>query len=358
MPVPGVQRFVQPDYSALDQDGSTYPVYIDRAIAVLKRAGAAFAPHQVYSGSPNPDLAVEVDAGYIWNGSTLTEVAAQTVAGFTIPSAGQNRVDRIVLDAVTGAASRVAGTPVTGSPTAVAPAIPVGKLPCAQVTIDSSSTAVLNSMITDERVTGLTKAPVRTRQVLTSGTSATYTRPAGCTAINVRMVGPGGGGAAQTSNAGAAGSGATTFGTLSAGPGGGGAVGAAGGTGGTAANGDINIDGAAGDGGGTVGATGGPAGGSGGRSVFGGNGGAPQANSPGLAAKTNSGSGGSGAGANAGVGNAGGGGGAGAYVEKLIVSPDATYTYTIGTGGAGATAGTHAGGAGADGMIIIDEFYN
>jgi hypothetical protein len=51
------------------------------------------------------------------------------------------------------------------------------------------------------------------------------------------------------------------------------------------------------------------------------------------------------------------GGGAGGYVEKLITSPAATYTYTVGTGGAGGAAGTLAGGNGAAGIIIVDEFY-
>jgi hypothetical protein len=44
----------------------------------------------------------------------------------------------------------------------------------------------------------------------------------------------------------------------------------------------------------------------------------------------------------------GAGGGAGGYVEKLIVNPAATYTYTIGAGGTKAAAGNNAGGNGAD----------
>src|SRR3990167_279179 len=130
-----VQRWVDPDYSDPDQSGATYPIGIDRAIAIVKRFGAWFAPHQVYAGSPNPDLAVELDAGWIWNGASLTEVAAQTVSGFTIPSAGQHCIDRVVVDALTGTASRVAGTAVTGSPSATAPAIPAGKIPICRVLI-------------------------------------------------------------------------------------------------------------------------------------------------------------------------------------------------------------------------------
>lgn len=147
----GVQRWQQPDYS-IDPDGSTYAVKIDRAIAAAKRPSTWFAPHQAYLGSPAPDLSVELDAGFIWNSGTLAEVAAQSVAGFTIPSAGQHVIDRVVVDAQTGAAERVAGTAVTGSPSASPPAIPAGKIPICQVLISSSNTVVTNSMIGDERV--------------------------------------------------------------------------------------------------------------------------------------------------------------------------------------------------------------
>jgi hypothetical protein len=49
----------------------------------------------------------------------------------------------------------VAGV-VSGSP--VAPAIPAGKLPCAQLLLQSTSTTITNAMITDERVFGSTSA--------------------------------------------------------------------------------------------------------------------------------------------------------------------------------------------------------
>jgi hypothetical protein len=54
----------------------------------------------------------------------------------------------------------------------------------------------------------------------------------------------------------------------------------------------------------------------------------------------------------------GGGGSAGGYVRKLINSPSATYSYAVGTGGAAGTSSLGAGSsAGADGIIIIQEFY-
>lgn len=145
-----VARYVDPNYTT--QTAAQYKANLDAAAKVMKRLGDWFAPHQVYAGSPNPDLAVELDAGWVFKGSTLTEIAAQTVTGFTIPSAGQNRVDRVVLDPFTGAARRVAGTAVTGSPSATAPAIPAGTIPICQVYITSSDTVITDAMITDERV--------------------------------------------------------------------------------------------------------------------------------------------------------------------------------------------------------------
>src|SRR3569833_17322 len=87
-----------------------------------------------------------------------------------------------------------------------------------------------------------------TRTVLTSG-SGTYTTPAGCKAINVRLVGGGaGGGGGNNGSGGTQGSNgsATTFGTsllTAAGGLGGGSGGAAGGSPGGASGGDINVAG-------------------------------------------------------------------------------------------------------------------
>ena len=142
--------YTRPNYTS--QLGAQWKANQDGAFRVHERQGTWFAPHEQDQGSPAPDLSVRVDAGYIFDGTTLTEVAAQTVSGFTIPSAGQHRIDRVVIDAITGVATRVAGTAVTGSPSATPPAIAAGKLPCCQVLITDADTSITNSMITDERV--------------------------------------------------------------------------------------------------------------------------------------------------------------------------------------------------------------
>ena len=145
-----VAQYTRPNYTT--QAAAAYKANIDAAAAVFERKGDWFAPHQQDVGSPAPELSIRLDAGWIWDGTTLTEVAAQTVSGFTIPTAGMERVDRVVVDSTTGVASLIAGTAVTGSPSATAPAITAGTIPICQVRITSADTAVLNSMITDERV--------------------------------------------------------------------------------------------------------------------------------------------------------------------------------------------------------------
>lgn len=188
--------------------------------------------------------------------------------------------------------------------------------------------------------------------------SGTYTTPAGCTAIRIRLVGGGGGGGGGNNSVASTAGGPSTFsgGTLSGGGGGTSSATAAGGIGGSASGGSVaNIPG--GSGGPAAGAAG-VATGSGGNSCLGGGGGAGLPNSgTGQTAGTNSGGGGGG-----GAGGAstfcGGGGGAGGYVEHIISAPAASYTYAVGAGGAGAS-GTSAGngGTGAAGIIIVEEYY-
>ncbi len=149
-----VPTFVQPDRSS--DSGAQYPANIDAAIAVLARPGQAFAPHE----QSTPDMTVRLDAGHIYDPVTqaITEVAAQSSAAITAPSADP-RIDRIVVDQTTGAVSVVAGTEAA-SP--VAPALPAGKFPVAQVSLLTSTTTITNSIITDERNSFIkTKAQVK-----------------------------------------------------------------------------------------------------------------------------------------------------------------------------------------------------
>ena len=100
--------------------------------------------------------------------------------------------------------------------------------------------------------------------------------------------------------------------------------------------------------------------GRGGQNPFAGGGGESWGNT-GIAAVANTGGGGSGAG-NGGIAAndfAGGGGGAGGYVDAWIANPSSTYSYAVGSGGSAGAAGTNgrAAGAGAAGIIIVEEYY-
>lgn len=218
-----------------------------------------------------------------------------------------------------------------------------------------------------------------TIQKFTSG-SGTYTTPAGVLYLHIQMVGGGGGGGGSGSTSGTAGTngGDTTFGTslLTASGGVKGVWGASpGGAGGAASLGSgpigFAVAGGTGQGGakngGTVSnASAGLMGGQGGASFFSGGGaggsgdtvgsGPSAGNSP----ATNSGAGGGGAaGAQQNSNWSGVGGGAGGFVDAIITSPIASYSYAVGAAGTGQGAGTSgaAGGDGAAGVIIVREYY-
>lgn len=204
--------------------------------------------------------------------------------------------------------------------------------------------------------------------------SGTYTLPVSPRVplyIRVTAVGAGGGGGGSGFGAGSAGDGSdTAFGTtliISSGGKGGksfdsGSGTGSGGLGGAATLGSgplgLAFQGSAGNGGsGGVSAT--FSGGSGGATPLGGAGGTTGSSGSGggnVNAIANTGSGAAG-GSGGGDGFSGGGGGAGGYVNAIITSPASTYTYSIGTGGTAGSGVTASGGTGADGMILVEEFY-
>jgi hypothetical protein len=209
-----------------------------------------------------------------------------------------------------------------------------------------------------------------TIQKFTSG-SGTYTIPAGVLYLRARIVGGGAGGAGSGASAGAgATGGATTFGSslLTSNGGIGGVVnGALGGAGGTSSLGTgpvgTALSGGYGNCGVSTSAVGTSAiGGMGASSTFGGGGSGGNGNGGGAggSAIANTGAGGGGAGGSATTTFAGAGGGAGGFVDAIIVSPNATYSYTVGAGGSGGSAGVSGfvGGSGGTGYIEITEFYN
>lgn len=206
-----------------------------------------------------------------------------------------------------------------------------------------------------------------TIQTFTSG-SGTYTTPNGVAWIRVRLVGGGGGGGSATSGGGGTtpgtSGGTTTFGTslltaTGGGPGDNDGSTSVGGSGtiNSPAFGVAQI-GAPSAAGGFVGIATQPSTGySGGSSPFGGNGRGGNRGAGG-GAQANSGSGGGGSGSATAGSYSGGGGASGGYVDAVINNPLASYSYSVGIAGTGNIGDLNSGGAGAAGIIIVEEFYS
>jgi hypothetical protein len=176
-----VGTWIDPDFETA-ADGSSYKTALDNSIHVGKRIADCFGPH----AKATPDMNVLLDAGNVLNDITLTEIAQQMVGPFTAPST-HPRIDRIVIDKLTGVASIITGTQAT---TPAAPAITDDKAPVCQVLLQTSSAAITNAMITDERVGGASsgvavKLKLSTDQTVTGTasettvTAATKTIPGG-----------------------------------------------------------------------------------------------------------------------------------------------------------------------------------
>ncbi len=139
-----VATFLQTNFTT--QDATSYKAAIDGDIAVMAKLAAPFAPH----AQTTPNMTIAVDAGAVFAGGALNIVAMQSTGTIAAP-VSHPRIDRVVINAMTGSIATVAGTE---SATPVAPAIPSGFLPTAQVLLQTTSISITNAMITDERVNG------------------------------------------------------------------------------------------------------------------------------------------------------------------------------------------------------------
>lgn len=234
-------------------------------------------------------------------------------------------------------------------------------------TVSSSTSVVMSGSAAPLSSGTLTKASG------TGDASLTFTQVIPPIYLKVKMLGGGGGGGGGNNTGSATSGGNTTFGTslLTAGGASGGTGGGSNGAGGAGGSNTINspainiasITGMQGANGGHYwnnSGSGTTPGGLGGISVFSGAGSSGYA-AAGNNALANSGSGGGGGGSNITAANnqTGGGGGAGGYIEAIIPSPSATYSYAVGSGGAGQAGATngYAGSAGGSGVIIVEEYY-
>lgn len=138
-----VATLVQPDRTNPAQTGTIYPANIDAAIAVLAELAGAFAAH----AQATPNMTVVVDAGKLQVGTGVTVAAAQSTGTIVAPTTNP-RIDRVVIDSITGVVSVITGVEAA-SP--AAPAITAGKLAVARVLLAISTTVIANSIITSER---------------------------------------------------------------------------------------------------------------------------------------------------------------------------------------------------------------
>ena len=186
--------------AAGNQSVNSYTGAIDGDFAVLTRLSVAFAPH----AQAVPNMTVALAAGHIFNGTDLTEVPPQTTAAIVAPTTDP-RIDRVVIDRLTGVVSVVTGAE---SATPVAPAFPAGKVPVARVLLQPGMTVVTNDAVTDERSlyslgssgsTGAGGGLINVQVFSTPGTY-TYTPTAGTNKIIVEVQGGGGAGGEAVSN--------------------------------------------------------------------------------------------------------------------------------------------------------------
>ncbi len=99
------------------------------------------------NANSTPNMTVVVSAGTIQVGNVVVAKTSQTTSTITAPSS-HPRIDRVVVDMVSGVASVITGTESV-SPSA--PAVPYGKYACAQILLQTTTTAITQSLITDER---------------------------------------------------------------------------------------------------------------------------------------------------------------------------------------------------------------
>jgi hypothetical protein len=137
-----VATFNQPNNTTMT--GTQYLANVDAGFSVFAGVAGQFAPHQ----QATANMTVVIDAGSVLNGANLTSKAQQSTGVITAPTNGTQRIDRVVISTSTGNVSVITGTQ-SNSP--AAPALVTGNFPVAQIALLANSTAITNSMITDER---------------------------------------------------------------------------------------------------------------------------------------------------------------------------------------------------------------
>lgn len=110
-----------------------------------------FLPHEAAA----PNMTVVIDPGRIWNNNAVIVKTQQTSATITAPSTNP-RIDRVAVDQDTGNIAIITGTEAA-SP--VAPDYSHNHIPVAQIALQTSTTQITNSIITDERTSNSSSRP-------------------------------------------------------------------------------------------------------------------------------------------------------------------------------------------------------
>lgn len=136
-----VTAFVQTLFD--DPDAQTFIETLGFTHLIAQINKLEFLAHE----ASTPDMTVIVDGGNIQFNNTITIQTSQTSPTITAPISNP-RIDRIVIDNETGVLARVAGTEAA-SP--AAPALPFNTIPVCQILLQTTTTEIVDSMITDER---------------------------------------------------------------------------------------------------------------------------------------------------------------------------------------------------------------
>lgn len=94
-----------------------------------------------------PDMTVRVSAATRYTGNTFSIDPPKTSSGITAPAA-EPRIDRVVLNPITGDVDIVTGTE---DPTPVPPAVPPSEVPLAQINLLPSTTEITDDLIENEQ---------------------------------------------------------------------------------------------------------------------------------------------------------------------------------------------------------------
>lgn len=132
--------------------GSAYKTKLEGNVLLGQQIVAAF---QCYANNPVAMNALVAPATLFTSNGLVTQ-AVQTSTTFTAPSVNP-RIDRVVLDVVTGVISVIAGAE---NAVPVPPTLPYGKIPVAQIALTVGMVAINNANITDERAQLMPEVPV------------------------------------------------------------------------------------------------------------------------------------------------------------------------------------------------------